>query len=146
MGKDNFGPDLDDQVSLSKRYLFWLYKTTRDELDKVDRKFMQLAVDNEIYKKLKKAVKRLGPGISGTLEAFLREWQEYIFQKDSDAQKLKYSEDGKPNHAYLSLRLKLEAIEAVVRGRFGKKQLLFYKELYEDAAYEVILQDNSGRR
>lgn len=146
MAKDNFKPDADDQTSLSKRYLFWLYKMTRDELDRIDRKFTQLDIDNEIHKKIKKGIKGFKGNISGDLEVLAREWQEYIFQKESDAQKLKYIEAGHPNPNYLFLRLKLKAIEEITVKRFGKKQLECCKKLYEEAAMKMILEDTSGRR
>ena len=49
----------DDANSLTQRYLFWLYKTTRDQTDKIDRKFTQLEVDKEIQKILEKKVNSL---------------------------------------------------------------------------------------
>lgn len=146
MAKNGFKASQDDVESLMKRYLFWLYKTTRDELDKIDRKFTQLEIDNEIFKKLKKTVKPLKPEVTQGLDVFLRQWQEYIFGKDSDAQKLKFKEDGQMDHAYLFLRLKLQAIEEIICKRFGKKELVLYKRLYEDAAMKRITEDLSGRR
>ncbi|MFH1691314.1 MAG: hypothetical protein ABIC68_01900 [Candidatus Omnitrophota bacterium] len=146
MAKNALKMSQEDALSLEKRYLFWLYKTIRDELDKIDRKFTQLDIDNEIYKKLKKSVKRLKPDASDGLHTFLQEWQEYIFGKDSDAQKLKFKEDGQMNSAYLFLRLKLQAVEEIVCGRFGKKELSSYKRFYEDAAMKRITEDTSGRR
>ena len=39
--------------NLIKRYLVWCYKTTKEELDKIDRYFTQLIADEFILKQLK---------------------------------------------------------------------------------------------
>lgn len=146
MAKDYFKVNVDDAKSLSKRYLLWLYKTTRDELDKIDRKFTQLEIDNQIYKRFKSAMKGLKARATEGFSPFLQEWQEYIFSKESDAQKLKYKENGEPDYAYLFLKLKLGAIEHITESRFGKKELLLFKKLYEESAIKRILEDVSGKR
>jgi len=127
----------EDIRSLYKRYLFWLYKTTRLELDKVDRKFTQLDVDRKIEKIL--SVKK---GIS----APLKEWKEYILNKETEALKLKFSSDGSLDPGYRFLCLKLEAVEVITKKMFGKCALAQFKSLCEDAAMSLIAQDSSGRR
>jgi hypothetical protein len=135
-----------DKDSLHKRYLLWLYKMTKDELDKIERKFTQLTIDLELEKKLNEKAGRLSSAARDSLKPFLSEWKEYIFTKESDAQKLKFDENGAELTPYLFLRLKLECIEAIIARRFGKKTLAFFKQLYEDIAIKRILEDTSGRR
>ncbi len=126
-----------DQRSLYKRYLFWLYKTTKGELDKVDRKFTQLDIDRKIEKAL-----NAKKGIS----AQLKEWKEYIISKESEALKSKFSSDGSLDPGYRFLCLKLEAVEAITKKMFGARTLTEFKSFCEDAAMSLIAQDTSGRR
>ncbi|HAJ57022.1 MAG TPA: hypothetical protein DCL35_04555 [Candidatus Omnitrophica bacterium] len=138
--------DKEDIRSLHRRYLLWLYKTTKDELDKIERKLTQLDIDKRIEKALKKKASGLPRGVKETLGPGLKEWKEYIFQKESDAQKLKFNEDGSIVAGYLFLRLKLEAVADEVEARLGKKELARFKRLYEEACITRILEDTSGRR
>ena len=127
----------EDKKSLHKRYLFWLYKTTKDELDKIDRKFTQLDIDRDIEKILSSK-----EGISEQL----KEWKEYIIAKESDALKLKFANEGSVDPRYLFLSLKLEAIEHITKKMLGRRILLEFKKLYEDTSLRAIAQDTSGRR
>lgn len=138
--------DKNDIRSLRKRYLFWLYKTTKDELDKIERKFTQLAIDREIAGILKKKAQNLSPALKAVLEPFTRGWEEYIFQKESDARKLKFAKDGSLDANYLFLRLKLQAIERVTQKYCGTKGLARFKSFYEEAAMKRISDDTSGKR
>lgn len=144
--KKAFSLAKDDAKSLSKRYLFWLYKTTKDELDKIERKFTQLAIDRRIAKVLGRDTKALGSSLAQALAPFLKEWKEYVFQKESDAANLKFTPDGAFQGRYVFLHLKLKAVLEAARDILGKKALGEFKKLYEEAAIEGILQDTSGRR
>jgi hypothetical protein len=146
MAKEAFKVDKEDADSLTQRYLFWLYKTTRDQTDKIDRKFTQLEVDREIQMILARKVRSLKTAGQKKIFPFLEEWKEYIFAKESDAQKLKFSKEGGLAHQYLFLRLKLTAITQIIKERFGLKTLKRFKALYEEAAFKAISQDTSGRR
>ena len=44
-----------DILNLKKRYLIWLYKETKEALDRVDRKFTQIEIDKFILEELQKA-------------------------------------------------------------------------------------------
>jgi hypothetical protein len=136
----------EDKKSLYKRYLFWLYKTTKDELDKIDRKFTQLEVDKRLEKILMRKAGAWGRRTREGILPFLKEWQEYIFAKESDAQKLRFSEDGHVNPGYLFLCLKLEAIKDIIKATAGKKGLLEFKRLYEESAMKRISEDITGKR
>ncbi len=43
-----------DILNLKKRYLLWLYKETKETLDRVDRKFTQIDIDKFILEELQK--------------------------------------------------------------------------------------------
>lgn len=136
----------EDQNSLSKRYLLWLYKMTRDEADKIERKFTQLDIDREVEKFLKKKTGGLKSSLKAGMSPFMEEWKEYIFAKESDAQKLKFTEEGQPDPKYIFLRLKLEAIESVMKASFGATFFKEARKLYEDSCIQRILADTSGQR
>ena len=93
--------------NLKKRYLLWLYKTNKEALDKIERKFTQLEIDNFILKELKKEDKhkRLNP--------FIDDFQSYLKKKQEDGLSLKYEhKELKPE--YLFLAAKLKAIEKAI--------------------------------
>jgi len=135
-----------DRMSLTKRYLFWLYKVTKDELDKIERKFTQMDIDRDIQRLLDKKTKGLDPALKKGIQPHLDEWQEYIFQKESDAQKLKFDEDGRLNASYLFLSLKLEAVTQIIRTRLGLRGYRQIQRLYEESLVKRILEDTSGKR
>lgn len=146
MAKEALKIDKEVRDSLTQRYLFWLYKTTRDQTDKIDRKFTQLEVDKEIQRILTRKVRSLNREGQKKIFPFLEEWREYIFAKESDAQKLKFNEEGGLTHQYLFLHLKLTAITQIIKERFGVKTLKRFKALYEEAAFKAISQDITDRR
>lgn len=135
-----------DCMLLSKRYLLWLYKTTKEELDKIERKFTQLEIDREIEKLLEKEAKLLGAATREGVAPHLKAWREYVFEKESEAQKLKFGDDGQPQPEYLFLHLKLKVVERVATARFGRKAFHEFKEICEAAAVHRIVDDVSGRR
>lgn len=126
----------EDRLSLEKRYLLWLYKTTKDELDKIERKFTQLDIDRD----LQKAMEKGGPAV----KAFVDEWKVYVYEKETATQKIAFGADGSYDAKYLFLRVKLDAVEAVTARRFGKKTLSRFKKLYEDACAKRILEESSS--
>ena len=122
-----------------KRYLFWLYKTTRDELDRVDRKFTQLEVDRDLQQIFEEYE-------GGEAAPFIEEWSRYIASKEADARKLKFDDKGGVLASYTFLHLKLKAVESVTTKLFGNRTVREFEHLIEDAAIKNILQDTSGRR
>jgi len=138
--------DKEDEKSLVKRYLFWLYKTTKDETDKIDRKFTQLDIDRRLQKILNIEVSLLNGSLRESIAPFLNDWKEYIFQKESDAQKLKFNEAGQLDAKYVFLHLKLKAIRHSIELLFGRRGFRQFRKLYEEAAMKGILADSSGKR
>lgn len=144
--KRQIGPDADDVRSLQKRYLFWLYKTTKDELDRIDRKFTQLDIDRAMLDVFRCQAVAARDAVQGGVDAFVREWQDYVAQKETDARKLRFDEEGRVLASYYFLCLKLSAVLDMIRRRFGAKTVKDFKRLYEDASMRLIAQDTSGRR
>ncbi|MFA5401989.1 MAG: hypothetical protein WC318_00550 [Candidatus Omnitrophota bacterium] len=122
-----------DSRNLKKRYLIWFYKTTKEALDKIERKFTQGDIDRFILKELKKADKEK------TIEPFIAQFEDYIHKKEQDGFNLKF-ENKKPKAHYVFLVLKLQAIEKAIARELGKKALEEIKLLYEIEMTERILR------
>ncbi len=125
--------DKKDTKNLKKRYLIWFYKTTKEALDKIERKFTQVEVDRIILKALKKA------DGDGSLRIFVRQFEDYIQKKEEDGFSLKY-ENKKLKPHYIFLVKKLEAIEKTISQELGKDLLAEIKLLYEMEMTERILR------
>lgn len=136
----------DDRYSLYKRYLFWLYKMTRDELDRIERKFTQLEIDEEITRFFDRVLTGLSGALSQEVGGLVDEWKRYVAQKAADASRLKHGRTGAPKPEILLLHMKLAAVEKLADSYLGKKALKDFRRLYEDAAMQRILEDTSGRR
>jgi hypothetical protein len=126
--------DKQDTKSLKKRYLIWLYKTTKEALDRIDRKFTQLEIDSFILKELKKLDK------SGKAKKFIDEFESYIQNKAKDGLLLKFGEDKELKPDYHFLVIKLKAVEKAITAGFGKNFLDEVKMLYEVEMTERILK------
>ncbi len=125
--------DKPDSKNLKKRYLIWFYKTTKEALDKIERKFTQIDIDRFILKEIKRKSK------DKTIESFIAQFEEYIQKKEQDGLALKF-EDKKLKPHYVFLVLKLEAIEKSIVKELGKKALEEIKLLYEVEMIERILR------
>ena len=122
-----------DSKNLKKRYLIWFYKTAKEALDKVERKFTQSEIDRFILKELKKNNKEK------TVEEFIAQFEEYVQKKEQDGLSLKFENKKlKPHYAFLVL--KLEAVEKAIIKELGKKALDEIKLLYEMEMIERILR------
>lgn len=127
--------------NLVRRYLIWCYKTTKEDLDKVDRYFTQEMVDQVVIKELmrsseyKSSVKN--PGLRSLVEGFVK----YAAEKKANADKRKFLDQGKRvlrvDYQYLQLRLK--AIEEAARHFLGGEGLKEIQCLYEQEMTNRIL-------
>ena len=80
-----------NERDLIRRYLVWCYKTTKESLDRVDRKFTQLKVDCFVLEQLLQSplVKLKG---NPDYEKFIREFEQYIKDKREEAVKQKFND------------------------------------------------------
>jgi hypothetical protein len=125
--------DKKDIKNLKKRYLLWFYKTTKEDLDRVERKFTQLDIDKFILKELKKLDK------GKKLGKYIGEFEVYIANKEKDGLSLKYENGGlKPEYSFIVAKLK--AVESSVVKELGKSALKEIKSLYEKEMTERILR------
>ncbi len=122
-----------DIKNLKKRYLVWFYKTAKEALDKIDRKFTQVEIDRFILKELKKADKY------NVLGSFTSKFADYIQKKEEDGLNLKF-ENKKIRPEYLFNALRLQVIEKAIVKELGKKGLEEIKLLYEIEMTERILR------
>ncbi len=128
-----------DYRNLKKRYLIWLYKTTKEQVDKVERKFSQFEVDEMILEHLKKL------DGDNTLGSFIEEFQSYVDAKKENGVKLKY--DGlelKPEFHFILF--KLNAIETVIVKEFGEGTLKEVKLAYEEEMTRRIFAEREEKR
>jgi len=122
-----------DLKNLKKRYLIWFYKTAKEALDKIERKFSQADIDRFVLKELKNSDK------DKAVELLIAQFEAYIQKKEADGLSLKF-ENKKLKPDYLFLSWKLEAIEKAIVKELGKKGLEEIKLLYEVEMIERILR------
>lgn len=125
-----------NQLRLIRRYLIWCYKTTKEDLDRIDRYFTQEYVDQFLLDHLQGAKDQ-----SADYSHLVEEFKAYMQKKQDNALKQKYSDHSKsriqPQYNYLKNRLC--AIEAAIIYFLGKKQLDKIIDLYEEEMTERIL-------
>jgi hypothetical protein len=125
--------------SLKKRYLVWLYKTTKEALDRTERKFTQLEIDKFILKELNRLDK------DRKAKNFVQELKTYIQNKEKEGVSLKYEgKELKPEYYFLALKLK--AIEKAIAKKLGKSSLEEIKRYYEEEMTRRILQERQEKR
>ena len=119
---------------LIRRYLIWCYKTTREALERIDRKFTQLTVDRHIMGLLPQKA-------GGAYQEKLDEFQKYINEKEKAALEAKYADPGKTilNGEYVYLRNRLTAVEKTICDLLGKEGLEEIQLSYEEEMTKRIL-------
>ena len=126
---------------MTRRYLVWCYKTTKESLDRIDRKFTQLVVDGFILDELKKE------NASQECLGQFNEFNLYIHSKREDAFKQKYTDASSKtltdDYNYLTLRF--GAIEKAIIRFLGKAALAEIESLYEKEMTGRILEAREER-
>ncbi|MFY9402593.1 MAG: hypothetical protein WAQ07_04195 [Candidatus Omnitrophota bacterium] len=123
----------EDIKNLKKRYLIWFYKTLKEEVDKIERKFTQVEIDRVILKELK--------SMQGAkeLSSFIKEFERYVAKKEALGAGLKFK-DKKIRPSYAFLIAKLRAVERASIKELGVKGLKEIKLLYEKEMAQRILR------
>ena len=137
---DNF-----DLKNLQKRYFLWLYKNTKEALDKYERKFTQLDIDRDILLEVKNEL--LGtymPHEKAALEKCVNDFEDYIEEKEKACMELR-SQDKKVNPEFIFLEEKLEAIEKIILRELGRRALAEIKSLYEAEMIQRILKSTENK-
>ena len=123
--------------NLIHRYLVWCYKTTKESLDKIDRYYTQLQVDEFILKHLRnKKIK------DAAYAHLVDSFEEYMLKKKKNVDKQKYADEAQAilRSDYVYLTNRFLAIEKAIVHFLGKKQLAVIENLYEKEMTLRILQ------
>ncbi|HTZ11031.1 MAG TPA: hypothetical protein VMD04_01445 [Candidatus Margulisiibacteriota bacterium] len=132
--------DKRDLKNLKKRYLLWLYKTTKEAFDKYERKFSQLEIDEFLLLEIEKELKdSYMPSEKKEMEKLVNDLRNYIDGKEKECFKLKYK-GKRTNPEFIFLDVKLNAIEKAIEKELGKGSLEEIKDLYETEMVERILK------
>ena len=131
-----------NEKRLTRRYLVWCYKTTKEELDRVDRYFTQLEVDQFILDELTRSNNFKSSKSSAAYKSQVDEFRKYMSAKKENVLKQKYADTKytviHPHYQYLQHRFK--AIEKAISRFLGKKALEEIAELYEGEMTKRILE------
>ena len=130
-----------DARNLKFRYLLWFYKTTKEEVDRIERKFTQLDIDRAILKHIKQKV---GPKAQSKVRGYIEEFKKYVDKKEKDGKVLKYEKQGLRADYYFST-LKLGVIEKVIAEELGGDAKRQIKSLYEEEMRKRILENREHK-
>lgn len=127
-----------EERNLYRRYLLWCYKTTKEDLERIDRKFTQLDVDDFLVKELKKAPELKDKKYHIKIIAF----QQYMKHKGKSAYVNKYEEGrkGELKADYWYLHRRLDAVKKAIRSFLGGGELVKIERAYEEEMAERILK------
>jgi hypothetical protein len=128
-----------DKKNLQFRYFLWLYKSTKEEFDRIERKFTQIEIDKRLLDHMQEHIDTSKIKRKKEARMFLKDFKKYTDQKEKDGLALKY-EGRKLRPEYYHLSLKLEAIEESIVGEVGKKGLRTIKDLYEQEMRRKIIE------
>ena len=137
--------DEKDVLALKKRYLLWLYKTTKEAFDRYERKFTQLEIDKFILEEVSRECRQAY--LSDEREAIGEQAEAmrvYVAEKENACLKLKYR-GKKINPEYLFLDIKLQALEKAIVKELGNEELRRIKNLYEQEMSERILHSREEK-
>jgi len=128
--------------NLLRRYLLWCYKMTKEELERIDRKFTQLEVDSFALKELCKQLKPLKGQRREEFAKKIDEFKDYMAKKEQNANAEKFddltSKQLKPHYFYLTQRL--AAIEKAIVSFLGRAELQKIQGLYDEEMIRRILE------
>ena len=137
-------PDLTlkEASNLNKRYLIWLYKTIKEPLDRIDRKFTQLEIDKIMLAELKKV--HLAEG-KENWDKLLGEFRKYISDKEKGADESRFDSNDDLNTNYIFLKSKLRIIENIIKKQFGIKELRKIENVFEEEMTSRILSEREHK-
>ena len=129
------------EKNLIRRYLVWCYKTTKEELDKIDRYFTQLKADDFILKHLKKMRDYKSPAGNDDYKNLVDGFKIYMDKKEKNVLGEKFKDQGctKLMPEYQYLRNRLAAVEKTIVHFLGAKELNRACLLYEEEMTKRIL-------
>jgi len=134
-----------DISALKRRYLLWLYKTTKEAFDRYERKFIQLEIDRFILKEISRECRETyPPDEKKDMETRLEALRAYVEDKEKSCMKLK-CRGKRTDPEYLFLGIKLQAVEKTVVRELGRQELRRIKALYEQEMAGRILHSRDEK-
>ena len=130
---------VNEEKALVRRYLVWCYKTTKESLDRVERKFTQAAIDRFVLGKISRA--KVPAAAQKEYQKLIADFEVYISDKEKDGAKQKFI-DGKKdlNPQYLYLKNRLSAVEDAIKRFLGPRELTRIHLMYEEEFTRRILE------
>ncbi|MCD4727274.1 MAG: hypothetical protein K8R46_06410 [Pirellulales bacterium] len=129
------------EKKLVRRYLIWCYKTTKEDLDRIDRYFTQMKADEVILSELNKRAKKKDKALASAAAKKAAEFKLYMNKKTSRALSQKYRDVKKKilDPDYVCLKDRLSGIERAIVDFLGKKEMKTIQDLYEEEMTQRIL-------
>ncbi len=125
------------QKNLIRRYLIWCCKTTKEDVDRIDRYFTQSLVDRRLLELLLKNKNSDAP-----YQKKVSDFQAYMDTKEKNALSKKFlnvkTKTLHPEYEYLQNRLSV--LEQVIVEFLGKRELKTIQMLYEHEMTRRILE------
>jgi hypothetical protein len=127
-----------NEKNLSRRYLLWCYKTTKEALDRVDRYYTQLEIDQIVLKDLKKSK---GFKTDQAVKKLILDFENYMERKRINVNEKKFLDvsSGKLSPEYEYLKLRFAAIQKAIVYFLGDKELSHICKQYEEEMTQRIL-------
>ena len=125
-----------NERQLVRRYLIWCYKTTKEDLDRVDRYYTQFLVDQFVLDCLNK-----NKNSDADYKKLVKNFEEYMAKKRAnvDIKKFQDPTQNKLNPDYQYLHNRFLAIKKAIIQFLGKKELTKIINLYEEEMTNRIL-------
>lgn len=131
-----------DEKNLIRRYLLWCYKTTKEDLDRIDRYYTQLSVDAFVLNELRTEEKSRPGRASAAYRQLLDGFEKYMQEKKAGVDKKKFksvaAQTLKDDYRYLQNRCK--ALKKAIVYFLGKKELNRIAGMYEEEMARRILE------
>jgi len=129
------------EKDLTRRYLVWCYKTTKESLDRIDRYFTQLQVDDFVLHQLRRSRDYRSSRRPNAYRNLVDDFEDYKAKKEQNVLKQKFtdSKHTKPNSQHQYLQNRLNALEKAIIHFLGKKDLAVIRNLYEKEMTQRIL-------
>ena len=139
--KINPSPQLTpNEKNLIRRYLVWCYKTTKEDLDRIDRYYTQIQVDHFMLDVLKNDKNDKGGGEA--YSQLVDNFKIYIATKKNNVDGKKFKDVSRqiPTADYLYLKNRFAAIEKAIIYFLGKNEFKNITKLYETEMTRRILE------
>lgn len=131
-----------NERNLLRRYLIWCYKTTKENVDRIDRYYTQNLVDHFILDELTKTKEFKSDKTPIEYKRLIKSFEDYAENKVKNADQQKFVNEKKTELTanYLYQTHRFAAIEKAIKHFFGAKELESIKNFYEEEMTSRILQ------